>query len=179
MTIRKIRPNFELPATDDKQVVMNRLRDRLDECPLCTGVSVGRHVELFIPEDERRIWSPWLSVSAEDSKNGSTLRGRFGPHPHVWTWYLFCAFGLGFACLVGLSLGYAQWAIERTPWALFLVPACLLAGASLYAVSLLGQRLGADHMLLLRHALEVLVERENPQDKTNQSAQKGQEKNSV
>jgi hypothetical protein len=158
MTIRKIRPDFELPCSDDTQVVMSRLRSRLAECPLCTGVSVGRHVELFVPENERRIWSPWLSVSVEDSQHGSMLRGRFGPHPHIWTWYLFCAFGLGFSVLVGLTLGYAQWAIESTPWALLLVPASLLAAAALYSLSLLGQRLSAEHIDRLRHALEVLIE---------------------
>ncbi len=168
MNLRRIRPNFALPAADDKQVVMDRLRGRLADCPLCTGVSVGRHVEMFIPEDERRIWSPWLSVSAEDSNEGSTLRGRFGPHPHVWTWYLFCAFGLAFGCLVGVSFGYAQWALERTPWALLSLPFCLLAGAGLYGVSLLGQRLGADHIVRLRHALDVLVDVEPPQPNPDQ-----------
>lgn len=158
MTFHKIRPDFERPATDSQEVVMRRLRGRLADCPLCTGVSVGRHVELFIPDHERRIWSPWLSVSAEDRDNGSVLRGRFGPHPHVWTWYLFCAFALAFVCLVGVALGYAQWALDRTPWALLAVPACLLAGAGLYGVSLVGQRLGAEHMDRLQHALDVLVE---------------------
>ena len=72
---------------------MDRLRDRLPECPRCTGVSVGRHAELFVPENERRVWSPWLSVTTESAQDGGSLvRGRFSPHPQVQVVYAICGF---------------------------------------------------------------------------------------
>lgn len=136
---------------------MENVRDRLSTCPDCTGVSVGRHAELFVADEVRRVWSPWLSITAERSSNGSVLRGRFAPHPGVWTLYLFLAFGLGFALLVGTTWGYAQWAIERTPWALLCVPLVLLFGGGLYLASIVGQRLGAEQMEQLRTTLEGLI----------------------
>ena len=136
---------------------MEKVRDRLSTCPDCTGVSVGRHAELFVADEVRRVWSPWLSLTAERSSNGSVLQGRFAPHPGVWTLYLFLAFGLGFALLVGTTWGYAQWAIERTPWALLSVPLVLLFGSGLYLASIVGQRLGAEQMVELRATLEELI----------------------
>jgi hypothetical protein len=137
---------------------MARLRGRLADCPRCTGVSVGRHAELFVPEGERRVWSPWLSVTTEGNQEGGSLvRGRFAPHPHVWTLYMFLAFGLGFGLLVGATWGYAQWAMGETPWALLSVPVGIALASGLYLLSLIGQRLGAEQIEHLESALHELV----------------------
>jgi hypothetical protein len=143
--------DFEVDA------LMDRLRDRLPECPHCTGVSVGRHAELFVPEKDRRIWSPWLSVTAEERFEGTVVHGRFAPHPNIWTLYVFLGFGLGFGLLVGTTWGYAQWATERTPWALITIPIVVILGAGLYLASLVGQALGQEQMTHLRAALEDLI----------------------
>ena len=157
MSTASVRPRFEIEADLDADALMELLRGRLPHCPHCTGVSVGRHAELFVPDADRRLWSPWLSVTADDRGNGSLLRGRFAPHPNVWTLYLFLAFGLGFTLLVGTTWGYAQWATERTPWALLSVPIVTVLGTLLYLASHVGQRLGGDQMDHLRSALDELI----------------------
>ena len=141
---------------------MSRLRDRLAKCPRCTGVSVGRHAELFVPEHERRVWSPWLSVTTERGRaGGSLVRARFAPHPQVWTLYMFLAFGLGFGVLVGVTWGYAQWVMGDAPWALVSLPAGVAVAGCLYGVSLIGQRLGADQIEHLESVLTELLRDEN------------------
>lgn len=157
MTAPTIRPTFEFAVGLDPDVVMDGLRRRLPQCPLCTGVSVGHHAELFVPEAERRVWSPWLSVTAHGTDRGTVVRGRFAPHPSIWTLYLFLAFGLGFSLLVGLTWGYAQWAMNTTPWALASAALVVALASTLYGVSLLGQRLGASQMVQLKAALADLV----------------------
>jgi hypothetical protein len=157
MSTPSVRPRFEIECDLEVDSLMERVRERLPRCPHCTGVSVGHHAELFVPENERRVWSPWLSVTASPQADGSLLTGRFAPHPNVWTLYLFLAFGLGFALLVGTTWGYAQWATDRTPWALMSVPIILILGSLLYVASQVGQRLGASQMDHLRDALDELV----------------------
>ena len=157
MSTPSVRPRFEVEAELDADALMERVRARLPQCPHCTGVSVGRHAELFVPEAERRLWSPWLSVTADDRGKKAVLRGRFAPHPNVWTLYLFLAFGLGFALLVGTTWGYAQWATDRTPWALASVPIIFTLGALLYLASQVGQKLGGEQMDRLRSALDELI----------------------
>jgi hypothetical protein len=153
----RVRPRFQIEAASDPDALMEKVRERLATCPDCTGVSVGRHAELFVADEVRRVWSPWLSITAERRSEGSMLRGRFAPHPGIWTLYLFLAFGLGFALLVGTAWGYAQWAIERTPWALLSLPVVLLLVSGLYFASIVGQRLGAEQMDQLRVTLEGLI----------------------
>lgn len=157
MTAPTVRPTFEFEVGLDPSIVMENLRRRLPESPRCTGMSVGLHAELFVPESERRVWSPWLSVTARETGQGTIVRGRFAPHPSIWTLYLFLAFGLGFALLVGLTWGYAQWAMESTPWALWSAVLIVTLASGLYGISLIGQRLGASQMMQLRIALDELV----------------------
>jgi hypothetical protein len=158
MTAPRVRPRFELELADDPDRVMEKLREKLPECPRCTGVSVGRHAELFVPEEEQRVWSPWLSVTAGPaSDGGARVRGRFAPHPHVWTLYMFLSFPLGFSLLVGVTWGYAQWAMDLTPWALLSLPLGIVFGGALYLVSLTGQRLGAEQIEHLEDALVELI----------------------
>lgn len=157
MTTPSIRPHFDLEFRETADAVMARLRERLPRCPRCTGISKGNHAELFVPQSERRIYSPWLSVTAEAEHDQTVLRGRFAPHPSVWTWYLFCSFGLAFCLLVGLSLAYAQWATETTPWGLVSLPICLVLAGLLVLASQIGQRMGADQMHHLKDALGDLT----------------------
>jgi hypothetical protein len=158
MATPRVRPRFELELADTPETVMHRLRARLRDCPDCTGSSVGNHAELFVAATDERLWSPWLSVTAEDGNDGgAVVRGRFGPHPSVWTLYMFLSFALGFGLLVGTTWGYAQWVMEMHPWALYSVPLIAVLSILLYAVSLTGQRLGAKQMGDLRVTLEGLV----------------------
>lgn len=160
MSTARVRPRFEIETDLDADEIMERLRRRLPDCPHCTGMSVGRHAELFVPESQRRLWSPWLSVTADEHVDGSLVRGRFAPHPSVWTLYLFLAFGLGFTLLVGTTWGYAQWATERTPWAFLSVPLVFVFGVLLFVASQIGQKLGGEQMDDLRDALELLTRAE-------------------
>jgi hypothetical protein len=157
MTTPRVRPTFEIEVDLDPKLLMERLRGRLPACAGCVGMSVGLHAELFVPENERRVWSPWLSVTARGSNRGTVVRCRFAPHPNIWTLSLFLVFGLGFALLVGLTWGYAQWAMETTPWALLSAPLVAVALLALFAISLIGQRLGASQMVQLRDAVHELV----------------------
>jgi hypothetical protein len=85
----------------------------------------------------------------------------------VWTWYLFCSFGLAFGLLVGLSLAYAQWATETAPWGLLVIPICLVLGGLLFFASQIGQRLGAEQMQHLKDALGELTEERNVERATS------------
>jgi hypothetical protein len=158
MAATRVRPRIRLRIDEPPDELMERLRRRLPDCPRCTAVSVGRHVDLSVPLEERRIWSPHLDVTAEDDPPaGTVLHGRFGPRPQLWTFYMFLAFGLGFSLLVGLSWGYAQWVMDTTPWALLSLPITATLGALLYLAALIGQRLGAEQMDTLSAGLEELV----------------------
>ncbi len=126
------------------------------------GVEVqvaGRHVELFVSEQRRRYWSPWLSVTLEPAGDGETLvRGRFGPHPAVWTLFMsvqmFLAFSFVFAAMAAVSLALAR---NGSTWPYAVMGGTFVGMWVMYLGSLLGQRLGHDQMEALHRALDDLL----------------------
>jgi hypothetical protein len=154
-----LRPAFDVELDLDPDTAMAELRQRLDATPRTRRCqSRGRCAELFVDDEDRHLWSPYLSVQAEPAPGGRTrLHGRFAPHPEVWTFFMF-AYGVAwFAVLFGGALGYAQWASHEAAWGLWGVWVGLPMVAALHAVSELGQRLGHEQMVELRERLDGLV----------------------
>ena len=90
---------------------------------------------LTVSDKDRHFWSPWLDMEViepdEDGDTDSvTVRGRFMPHPNIWTAYMAGYFGLATFSAFAAIYAYAQWATEQTPtglWAAGLC-ACLVIG---------------------------------------------------
>jgi len=155
----RIRPTFSISLTPDADTAMSTLRERLkateyEEC----SRSKGRCADFFVKEDERRVWSPCLSVQVESLQEGSLLRGRFGPHPELWTLFMFLYAGVGFLALMGLMLGFVQWQSGMDAWGLWGAYVGFPGLGVLFAVSATGQRLSAHQMEELRGRVDTLVE---------------------
>jgi hypothetical protein len=154
----RIRPTFSIPLTPEPDAAMATLRERLTgtqyaEC----SRSKGRCAEFFVKEEERRLWSPCLSVQVEPTREGSLLRGRFGPHPELWTLFMFAYASIGFLALMGLMLGFVQWQSGMAPWGFWGAGIGLPGLGILYAVSAMGQRLSAHQMDELKERIDELV----------------------
>jgi hypothetical protein len=137
------------------EVMKSRLRD--GQFRDCTR-SRGRCADFYVPEEERRVWSPCLSVQVEERDRGSLLRGRFGPHPEIWTFFMFLYGAVGFAVVMGLMLGFVQWQSGMEPWGLWGVWVGVPGLASLYGISAVGQKLSAHQMDALKERMEELAE---------------------
>ena len=154
----RIRPTFALPLSGGADEVIQVMRDRLQEGAYedCTN-SKGRCADFFVPEKERRLWSPYLSVQIENRAGGSLLRGRFGPHPEVWTLFMFLYAIVGFGTIMGLLLGFVQWQSGMDPWGFWGAYVGIPGLGLLYAISAVGQKLSAHQMESLRVRLEGLA----------------------
>lgn len=159
-----VRPSFELRLAGTPDSIAESIRSRL---PRVAGRVVAQSayhtLELLIVPEHRHYWSPWLSVTIaaddeSDPRLRARLRGRYGPHPAVWTMLMSMHIALVFVAIGGLVFGAAQWTLQQTPWALLTIPAVAIAMAVVYVVSLLGQRLGAHQMDTLRDALDELLD---------------------
>jgi hypothetical protein len=155
----EIRPTFSVRLTEDPNDAIEVMRGRLEDTDFqdCTR-SKGRCAEFFVPEKERRVWSPYLTVQLERLGRGSLLRGRFGPHPEVWTLFMFLSFALGFLAVLGLMLGFVQWQSDMPTWGFWGSYLGVPGLVGLYLVSTVGQRLSAHQMEELRARLDPLLE---------------------
>lgn len=139
------------------EVVLGRVRVGLAETYVGWGMVGGRSFDLFVDSDAEHFWSPHLTVQVEPREGGSTLHGRFAPKPAVWTLFVFLYAAAAFAGMIGAAWGFAQWAMDSPPWALWSVPVSALLIWGLYWASSVGQRLGAQQMELLRGRLDTLL----------------------
>ena len=155
----KIRPTFSIPLAQDPDGSMAVIRERLEgtnwaEC----SHSKGRCADFFVEEGERRVWSPCLSVQVEAENEGSLLRGRFGPHPELWTLFMFLYTAGGFLTVMGLILGFVQWQSGMEAWGFWGAFLGFPGLGALYAISATGQRLSAHQMEELKGRIDTLVE---------------------
>lgn len=150
----RLRPRFEVEVACPSQQVLRQLDAQLDDPDgPCRGNVVGRHAMLHIRDDLRHTWSPYLDLEVEPHGEGALLRGRFGPHPSIWSFfaalYAICAF----VALGGLIVGLSQLSLGFPAWGLWAVPGALVLAAVVYAVALMGQRLAQEQMHTLQDVL--------------------------
>jgi hypothetical protein len=166
MSIPKMRPTFLLPVGLTREQTIGRLRDLVEHPDgRFAGKVVGRHVMLTVCEEDRHFWSPWLDLEVieeeieSDSGAAVTVRGRFMPHPSIWTGYVAVYFFLATFGLFAAIFTCAQWATETPPTALWAVGLTVLATAAAWWSAQVGQRLARVQMELLR---DVVGEALNP-----------------
>ena len=153
-------PAFTLDNPLSTEELMPRIRKTIKETGNRNLIgSAGACVDLKVPPEERRFWSPHLNVQASDVDQGSQLYCRFSPRPEIWT--MFMAIYLVITCLIFAASiwGYVQWFLGQTPWALLFIPFGLVGILGLHVVSLVGQGLSADQMDQLRARLDDLLVR--------------------
>ena len=106
-------------------------------------------IELHVCTREKRFWSPTLNVLVLPVDGGSSLRGKFGPNPDVWTLFLACYAFVILSAVFGSFYGFAQWSLGATPYGFLSVPIALALLVSLYVAAGIGQRLGHDQIEVL------------------------------
>jgi hypothetical protein len=103
---------------------------------------------------KQTFWSPYLNLEVEDEPDGLAIRGRFSPHPHVWTLFMAVYILLAILALGGLSYGIVQHTLGQAPWSLLIVPAAVALSGFVYGATLIGQGLGAEQMYLMRSLVD-------------------------
>lgn len=160
MTSPQLRPTFRVPLGFPRDVAVERIRSRLQKREELQGrwQGTGRWAEIHVPPEERKFWSPYLSMSVDDSGDTSELVGRFAPHPEVWTFFMFVYFGVAFLTVLGGIFGYVQWVSGEPAWGLWAVWIGLPVVGLLHAASAAGQRLGRDQMRDLQRLIFEVVD---------------------
>lgn len=154
--MKAVRPRFERELPCDRDAFFARARERAEapDSPF-RFVALGAHAEVRVREEMAHFWSPRLTLEVLDGPEGRpVLGGLYGPSPEVWTLFLAVYAFLFFSALFGGLLGISQLFVGQSPWGLLCVPAAVFLAAVPYAASLVGQRLAAEQMDLLRTFLD-------------------------
>ncbi|MFY8096947.1 MAG: hypothetical protein ACOVMH_03945 [Flavobacterium sp.] len=72
----------------------------------------GNHIQFTVSGEKHRYWSPHLTIELEDldgsDKQGTHIRGLFGPAQTLWTFFIFLHF-----ILAGVFLTFSMFAFTN------------------------------------------------------------------
>ncbi len=153
-----VRPRFKIESPLGVEEVLEKLKNALNEKDAtCKGRVSPGYVTLFIPPQEQHYWSPQLSLTIEEFKNGSLLRGLYGPRPTVWTVFVFF-YAIGLATLIISMLGLSYLTLGKPAAILWIVPVLVIIFLSLYLVAHFGKEMGYDQIVKLHRFLENSID---------------------
>jgi len=158
MTSFRIRPRFEKTI----QIAPDKLQDRIQyslqqpNCPF-SGVITSGHTYLKIPPEDRHFWSPELHIVIEPHEEGAMLKGRYGPHPVVWFYFLMGYMALAVSSLFVTIIGMSRWSLGLSSNILWLLLVFALVTFIMYMASQAGQKLGVEQTFRIHHCLEEMI----------------------
>ena len=151
MKLLQMQPTFAITIRVPTDQAMTQLRNAIHSSSLSGPAdSAGRCVDFKIEPEDRRFWSPHLSIQVSETESGSKLLGRFSPRPEIWTMFMAVYFIAAIAIFGAAIYGYVQWAMGTAPWAFLGMPIGLVVILVLHIASVIGQNLSSDQMELLR-----------------------------
>lgn len=160
----RLRPTFTVPLALPRSEAVAAIRAAFVRRRELSGRwrGKGRWAELHVPEPERRLWSPYLSVRVDEEADGSSIFGRFAPSPAVWTFFMFLYSAVVFLIVFSATFAYVQIVSGTEAWALWAVWIGVPFLALLHVISWIGKRLGRYQMIRLKAEIEdVLLDLED------------------
>lgn len=154
----RMRPVFEIHLQAPGEQVLRTLDQLLTAGDNgVVGQVLPRHAVLQLPPDRRTLLSPFLNLELTDEGDSAVLRGRFSPHPNVWTGFVAIYGVLTMIAILSAMYGLSQWSVGESPWALLGIPIGFGAIAFVYGAAVIGQGLTADEMYNLRALVDRAV----------------------
>jgi hypothetical protein len=156
MGLPTMRPCFALQLVCGKDEALAAIKKQLSltSAPVDGKIS-GPHLVLTTCVESRKLWSPRLNVTLEDTHVGATLWCQFAPYPQVWTGFVASYAALAFLGLSGAMYGMAEVSLGRTPWGLLVPLVTGTIAAGLYGATFVGQGLASEEMEQLRAFLKA------------------------
>ncbi len=159
MSQPSIRPRFELLVDASCADVLERIEDRIEQSESTRGWVSSPYAELRVRAEDRQLWSPRMSIHAEEVEGGTRLLCRMQPEPDVWTAYVAMWSIVGVVALGGLVFGASRWVMGSLPWGVVVgAPVVGLLCVILYITALIGQRRGEPQMVQLERELHGALE---------------------
>lgn len=158
MTSFRMRPRFEIATEDSADEFLQKIKVHLkqNDDPFDCSVMPG-HFYLKVKKEDQHYWSPQLNLSFDEDSDPLLIRGRYEPHPNVWTLFILLYLALSVLILFIGIIGLSRMSLGMSAKILWVVPVLALAAAVLYFVSQIGQKLGAEDTFSLHHFLEEVV----------------------
>lgn len=151
-----LRPRFRFISKYSVEEIEQQLRATLlSQLYPCTGSVRHGFATINISKQDQHFWSPQLTISIEETEEGTSVRGLYGPKPSVWTLFIFFYTLIGFGAIISAMIGFSNLSLDKAAGILWLSPILLLLFLSLFGVSRMGKKLGKEQMQILHLFIET------------------------
>ena len=150
----KLRPRYKfiLDNIDSQEAARIVFKKSMELSPELEVKKSKNVIHFYIPKKERKLWSPYLSVTFEGSEEGVIVRGNIGPSEKIWLPFIFL-FGCLITSILFLTIySFVQLNLGHTTNAFPLLIPLILCLGGLYLFSFLGQR-KSSHCIFIFHNL--------------------------
>lgn len=113
------------------------------------------YTHIYMPDNERKIWTPYMAITFEEVESGVIIRASIGPSGKIWTPFAFVYSALSVAILFVSIYGLTQISLKHSAEILYsLIPmGFLLAG--MYLSSYLGQKKSSNCIIVFNRILHI------------------------
>ncbi len=152
-----IRNRYEL--NEHPEQVLRKFIRRLNDSSQPFNLKTANNKVFFKTRaEEAKWWSPELSISIEQSENGTLIREVMGPNPETFTFTIFGIIGGSVLCFFAVMLALSQLNLGLSPTLSLVVAAlALLFILIIYSTIALGRRRAASQMKAMTdYAKEIM-----------------------
>ena len=142
------RPRFSIKIPFTKKEMEHRLKKTLDDnCKTYQGMVNSDHAVIRLRRDRDKYWHPQLvlRIEKEDDEDQLYLNGLFGPHPSIWTFFIFL-YGLGSCIILFIGLyGLVEIILGKSSYFIWFNLLGFFIIISTYIASKIGQECSTEH----------------------------------
>ncbi|MFT7521323.1 MAG: hypothetical protein ACI9MC_003474 [Kiritimatiellia bacterium] len=151
-------PLVDLQTETSPAKVLDTFRSCLgtDNCALDGSVGT-KEMSLVLRGEDKHVFSPWVSLQAYPGRGGTRLRGRMGPHPKLWTLFVFIYAVWSAVFLSGAVYGYVQLVLGQEPFAFWIALGGVVGQGCACSIDLYGRSKGRKQMHLLHGFLQTAL----------------------
>jgi len=154
----KIRPRFKLETPEKKEDIMRMISDHAIDDPTITHSTYTRFIKLSIPNKDQHYWSPVLSLSFDQRKDTTIIRGVIGPKDKIWTMFMFFYIGISVLGMFASMVALVKWQMSDDMSLIFVIPLTIILLLSVFYTSKYGKVQAHTQTLHILRALRKAVD---------------------
>jgi hypothetical protein len=154
----KIRPRFKLESPVPKEELMEVVIHYLKQDDTLVFNTYQRFIKISVPSKDQHYWSPLLSLSFNQEKGRTLIRGVIGPKESIWTMFMFFYISLAVAGFFGSMYALVKWQINDDKSFLVIIPIVTILLLSVFYTSKYGKTEAHTQTLHLLRALRKAVD---------------------
>jgi hypothetical protein len=155
MTSFRIRPKFEVSLAKTSEETVRIILDGLKSAnhPF-DAVEFPGNLIIRCKKENQHYWSPQLNLMFDDDHSGCLIKGRYEPHPNVWTLFILLYLAIAILVLFVSILGFTRISLGMEAKVLWILPVLGAMAFGMYLVSQVGQKLGAEETFDIHYFVE-------------------------